>query len=76
MEIAAFGVESLGPRIPRVSNREVHQIYSEMGYMQNENLENLYLLVGKGRFKFIAFPLKIRVGTGSPARAVAVLDDE
>ena len=76
MKIAAFGVESLGPGIPRVSNRKVHQICGEMGYTQNENLVNLHLPVGKGRFKFIAFPLKIRVGTGSPVRAVAVLDDE
>jgi kynurenine formamidase len=32
-------------------------------------------LVGKGRFKFIGFPLKIRGGTGSPIRAVAMLAD-
>ena len=29
-------------------------------------------LVGKGRFRFIGFPLKIRGGTASPIRAVAV----
>jgi kynurenine formamidase len=27
-----------------------------------------------GRFKFIGFPLKIRGGTGSPIRAVAMID--
>ena len=31
-------------------------------------------LVGKGRFRFIGFPLKIKGGSGSPIRAVAVLD--
>jgi kynurenine formamidase len=36
---------------------------------------NMDQLVGKGRFRFIGFPLKIRGGTGSPIRAVALLDD-
>jgi kynurenine formamidase len=27
------------------------------------------------RFTFIGFPLRIRAGTGSPVRAVAVLED-
>jgi kynurenine formamidase len=31
-------------------------------------------LIGKGRFKFIGFPLKIKGGTASPIRAVAMLD--
>ncbi len=72
-EIAAFGVESLGPGIPGISNSEVHRICGEMGYTHYENLVNLHLLVGQGRFRFVAFPLKIRGGTGSPVRAVAVL---
>ena len=37
-------------------------------------LVNLEKLVGRGRFRFIGFPLKIRGGTGSPIRAVAWLD--
>jgi kynurenine formamidase len=36
---------------------------------------NLEKLIGKGRFKFIGFPLKIKGGTGSPIRAVAMLDE-
>jgi kynurenine formamidase len=32
-------------------------------------------LIGKKRFKFIGFPLMIRGGTGSPIRAVAMLDE-
>jgi kynurenine formamidase len=39
-----------------------------------ENLANLDQVVGR-RFTFIGFPLRIRGGTGSPVRAVAVLDD-
>jgi kynurenine formamidase len=39
-----------------------------------ENLCNLDKVVGK-RFTFIGLPLRIRQGTGSPIRAVAVLDN-
>ena len=39
-----------------------------------ENLCNLDKVVGK-RFTFIALPLKIRKGTGSPLRAVAILPE-
>ena len=74
-KVSAFGVESLGPGIPGISNAEVHTICGEMGYTHYENLVNLHLLVGQGRFRFIAFPLKIRGGTGSPVRAVAVLEE-
>ena len=31
--------------------------------------------IGRGRFRFIALPLKIRGGTGSPVRAVAVFEE-
>jgi len=34
---------------------------------------NMDKLVGKGRFRFIGFPLKIRGGTASPIRAVAII---
>jgi kynurenine formamidase len=73
-QVTAFGVESPGPGIPGISNAEVHRICGEMGYTHYENLVDLHLLIGKGRFRFIAFPLKIRGGTGSPVRAVAVLE--
>jgi kynurenine formamidase len=35
---------------------------------------SLHLLVGKGRFRFPRLSLKIRGGTGSPARAEAVFE--
>jgi kynurenine formamidase len=74
--IAAFGVESASPGVRQVSNREVHHVCGELGFTHYENLINLYRLVGRGRFRFIALPLKIRGGTGSPVRAVAVFEDE
>jgi kynurenine formamidase len=74
-KIAAFGVETLSPGVRHVSNKQVHQICGEMGFTHYENLVNLHLLVGRGRFRFIGLPLKIRGGTGSPVRAVAVFDE-
>jgi kynurenine formamidase len=73
-KIAAFGVETLAPGVRHVSNREVHHICGELGFTHYENLINLYQLIGRGRFRFIGLPLKIRGGTGSPVRAIAVFD--
>ena len=70
--ISAFGVETMSPGVRGVSNKEVHHVCGEMGFTHYENLINLHLLIGRGRFRFIALPLKIRGGTGSPVRAVAV----
>ena len=73
-KISAFGVETMSPGVPKVSNKEVHQICGEMGFTHYENLVNLDKLLNRGRFRFIALPLKIRCGTGSPVRAVAVFE--
>lgn len=72
--IAAFGVETMSPGVPKVSNKEVHHVCGELGFTHYENMINLYLLLGRGRFRFIGLPLKIRGGTGSPVRAVAVFE--
>jgi len=73
-KISAFGVETLSPGVQHVSNKEVHRICGELGFTHYENMVNLYQLIGQGRFRFIGLPLKIRDGTGSPVRAVAVID--
>lgn len=73
-KISAFGVETMSPGVPRVSNREVHQICGELGFTHYENMVNLDKLINRGRFRFIALPLKIRGGTGSPVRAIAVFE--
>ncbi len=73
-KISAFGVEMRSPGVRSVSNKDVHIICGEMGYTHYENLINLHLLLGKGRFRFIGLPIKIRGGTGAPVRAVAVLE--
>ena len=73
--IVAFGVEAVSPGRPGKHNFEVHLVCRDLGFTHYEGLTNLDQVVGQGRFKFIAFPLKIRGGTGSPVRAVAVLDE-
>lgn len=70
--IAAFGVETMAPGVIHISNKEVHHICGELGFTHYENMVNLHRLVGRGRFRFIGLPLKIRGGTGSPVRAIAV----
>ncbi|SFO28067.1 Kynurenine formamidase [Paenimyroides ummariense] len=73
--ISAFGVETMSPGIPKISNKEVHQICGKLGFTHYENMVNLDQLIGRGRFQFIALPLKIRGGTGSPVRAVAIFEN-
>lgn len=72
--VAAFGVEMASPGVRHLSNKAVHQICGEMGFTHYENLVNLHCLVDRGRFRFIGLPLKIRGGTGSPVRAIAVFE--
>ena len=72
--IAAFGVETASPGVRGVSNREVHHLCGELGFTHYENMINLHQLIGRGRFRFIGLPLRIRGGTGSPVRAVAVFE--
>ena len=73
-KIAAFGVETMAPGVLKVSNKQVHHVCGEMGFTHYENMVNLHPLIGRGRFRFIGLPLRIRGGTGSPVRAVAVFE--
>ena len=73
-KIAAFGVETMAPGVLRVSNKQVHHICGELGFTHYENMINLHQLIGRGRFRFIGLPLRIRGGTGSPVRAIAVFE--
>ncbi|MFY0609903.1 MAG: cyclase family protein [Hyphomicrobiaceae bacterium] len=74
-KINMFGLEAVSPGRPGRNNFEVHHVCRDMGFTHLEGLVNLEKLVGKGRFRFIGFPLKIAGGTGGPIRAVAWLDD-
>lgn len=73
--VSAFGVETMSPVVSGISNKDVHRICGEHSFTHYENLINLHLLIDKNRFRFIGLPLKIKGGTGSPVRAVAILDE-
>jgi kynurenine formamidase len=51
-----------------------HQVCREMQRLNTENLANLRPVTQR-RFTFVAFPLKIRGGSGSPVRAVGIVED-
>ena len=69
-----FGVDSPSPDMWYDKTYPCHTVCAERQVTHMENLCNLEKLVGK-RFTFIALPLKIRGGTGSPLRPVAILAD-
>jgi kynurenine formamidase len=73
--IVSFGVEAVSPGIEGEANYQVHLVCKEMGFTHMEGLVNLERLVGAGRFRFCGFPLRIKGGTASPIRAVAILDN-
>jgi kynurenine formamidase len=52
-----------------------HQVCREMQTLNTENLGDLRPVAGKS-FQYIGLPLRIRRGSGSPIRAIAVLQDD
>ncbi len=68
-----FGVEGPNPGHPQDETFAVHLLCQQLGMIHMEGLANLEAVAGQ-RFTFIGFPLKIRDGSGSPIRAVAVMD--
>ncbi len=71
--IKTFGVDSPSPDNPISRTYPCHMMCRQHGITHFENLANLDQLAGK-RFTFIGFPLRIRGGTGSPVRAVALFE--
>ena len=72
--VKTFGVDSPTPDNPASKTYPVHMMCRREHITHYENLANLAAVVGR-RFAFFGFPLRIRAGTGSPVRAVAMLDD-
>jgi len=70
-----FGVEAISPAPEGEPNFQAHMACAERGITHMECLANLDRLVGRGRFRFVGFPLKIRGGTASPIRAVAIFGE-
>jgi kynurenine formamidase len=69
---AAIGVDTLSPDPPEaLATRPIHPVVLEKQMLIIENLCHLDQL--PDFFLFLAFPLKIREGSGSPIRAVALV---
>lgn len=71
--VKIFGVDSPSPDNPISPTYPVHMMCRREGITHYENLAGLERLVGR-RFQFFGLPLRIRGGTGSPVRAIAILD--
>lgn len=71
-QVKAFGVDSPSPDNPASRTYPCHMMCRKHAISHFENLANLRPLVGR-TFTFIGLPLKIRGGTGSPVRAIALL---
>lgn len=78
--LAEQGVVNIGVDAPAIDQTPDdltfagHEVCGEYGITNTENLANLDQVVNK-RFLYMGLPLKIRGGTGSPIRAVALLDE-
>ena len=70
--LVAEGAKAVGTDAMSIGDKTVHTILLSAEVPVFENLTNLEKLVSK-TFTFIALPLKIDGGSGSPVRAVAVL---
>ncbi|MGE5542817.1 MAG: cyclase family protein, partial [Bacillota bacterium] len=72
--IKALGIDVGGP--DRLGGSlDVHKLLLAQGVYIIESLCNLDRIRPGDRYFFLAFPLKIRHGTGSPVRAIAVSDE-
>jgi len=70
--VAAIGVDTLSPDPPEALRANpIHPVLLEKRVLIIENLTNLREL--PDFFLFLALPLKIRAGSGSPVRAVALV---
>ena len=72
--IGMFGVEAVSPAPEGEPNFQAHLACGERSITHIECLANLDKLLGRGRFRFVGFPLKITGGTASPIRAVAIFE--
>jgi kynurenine formamidase len=70
--VVHFGIDSMRPGPMGDVNLFVHKACLDLDITHIESLCNLEALLGQGQFTFIGLPMKMREGTASPIRAVAV----
>lgn len=78
--LAKKGVVNIGVDAPAIDHPDDldfsgHWVCGKYDMTNTENLRNLDKVVNR-RFLFMGLPLRIRDGSGSPIRAVAILTDE
>ncbi|AEK73830.1 Cyclase, putative [Thermococcus sp. 4557] len=73
--LVAEGARAVGTDAMSIGDDAVHKILLSAEVPVFENLANLELLIGM-EFTFAAFPLRIEGGSGSPVRAVAIVQRE
>ncbi|WP_075967917.1 cyclase family protein [Neofamilia massiliensis] len=77
--LAEQGVVNIGCDAPAIDltpddlNYSGHLVCGQYGITNTENLMNLHMVAGK-RFLYMGLPLRIRNGSGSPIRAVAIIE--
>ncbi|WP_297535352.1 cyclase family protein [Thermococcus sp.] len=71
--LVAEGVKAVGTDAMSIGDENVHTILLSAEVPVFESLVNLERLLGL-TFTFVAFPLKIEGGSGSPVRAVAIVE--
>jgi len=74
--LAGLKVNAVGIDAPSIDHEPypAHKTLLSQGILIYENLTNLDLLLGNIGFKFIGLPLKIRAGSASPVRAIAIIE--
>lgn len=72
--VKIFGVEAVSPAPEGEPNFKAHLACARRKITHIEGLAHLDKVVGRGRFRFVCFPLRIRGGTASPIRAVAIFE--
>lgn len=73
-DVENFGVDQPSPDTPDDVTYPCHTLCKEHDLPHMENLRNLDAVVGTD-FTFLGFPLPFREGTGSPIRAVAMVEE-
>ncbi|MBS4026023.1 MAG: cyclase family protein [Clostridia bacterium] len=78
--LADQGVVNIGVDSPSIDHPDDpdfvgHGVCAERNLSNTEHLANLDKVAGK-RFLYFGLPLKIRGGSGSPIRAIAILNDQ
>jgi kynurenine formamidase len=69
------GVEGPSTDAPDNNDFSQHRYCRDKGITHFEWLVNLEATLGKGEFEFIGLPIKFKGGSGSPVRAVAVINE-